>query len=83
MTRLGLIAGNGRFPLIFTEAAQAEGVEIVAVAHEGETPEDAVAGLWLSLNQRVEEESGALPLATSPNPTRKLLGLLSTVVKRR
>ena len=38
MPRLGLIAGNGRFPLIFTEAAQAEGVEIVAVAHEGETP---------------------------------------------
>jgi len=38
MTRLGLIAGNGRFPLIFAEAAQAEGVEIVAVAHEEETP---------------------------------------------
>lgn len=38
MPRLGLIAGNGRFPLIFTEAAQAEGVEIIAVAHEGETP---------------------------------------------
>jgi len=40
MARLGLIAGNGRFPLIFTEAAQAEGVEIVAVAHEGETPSE-------------------------------------------
>jgi len=40
MTRLGLIAGNGRFPLIFTEAAQAAGVEIVAVAHEGETPSE-------------------------------------------
>lgn len=40
MTRLGLIAGNGRFPLIFAEAAQAEGVEIVAVAHEGETPSE-------------------------------------------
>ena len=52
-------------------------------AHEGETPEDAVAGLWLSLNQRVEEESGALPVATSPNPTRKILGLLSTIAKRR
>ena len=40
MGRLGLIAGNGRFPLIFTAAAQAEGVEIVAVAHEGETPSE-------------------------------------------
>ncbi|MCS6926817.1 MAG: UDP-2,3-diacylglucosamine diphosphatase LpxI [Candidatus Binatia bacterium] len=37
MRRLGLIAGNGRFPLLFVQAAQAEGVEIVAVAHEGET----------------------------------------------
>lgn len=42
MARLGLIAGNGRFPVIFTEAAQAEGVEIVAVAHEGETPDEIV-----------------------------------------
>ena len=40
MSRLGLIAGNGRFPLLFAEAAKAEGVEIVAVAHEGETPEE-------------------------------------------
>jgi len=39
MLRLGLIAGNGRFPLIFAKAARAEGVELVAVAHEGETQE--------------------------------------------
>lgn len=37
MPRFGLIAGNGRFPLLFAEAAQAAGVEVVAVAHEGET----------------------------------------------
>ena len=37
MPRLGLIAGNGRFPLVFAKAAQAEGVDIVAVAHQGET----------------------------------------------
>lgn len=42
MLRLGLIAGNGRFPLLFVEAARREGVEIVAVAHEGETPEEIV-----------------------------------------
>ncbi|MBI3249309.1 MAG: UDP-2,3-diacylglucosamine diphosphatase LpxI [Deltaproteobacteria bacterium] len=36
--RLGLIAGNSRFPLIFAEAAQADGTELVVVAHEGETP---------------------------------------------
>ena len=38
MARLGLIAGNGQFPLIFCAAARAEGVEVVAVAHQGETP---------------------------------------------
>jgi hypothetical protein len=40
MPRLGLIAGNGRFPLLFVEAAQAAGIEIVVVAHQGETRED-------------------------------------------
>lgn len=40
MRRLGLIAGNGRFPLLLTEAAQREGIEIIAVAHEGETPDE-------------------------------------------
>lgn len=38
MPRLGLIAGNGRFPLLFAEAAQREGVDLIAVAHQGETP---------------------------------------------
>lgn len=37
-TRLGLIAGNSRFPLIFAEAARAQGVELVVIAHTGETP---------------------------------------------
>jgi DUF1009 family protein len=37
MKRVGLIAGNGRFPLIFARTARAEGVTVVAVAHEGET----------------------------------------------
>jgi DUF1009 family protein len=44
MQRVGLIAGNGRFPLIFARTARAAGVSVVAVAHEGETfPE--LAGL--------------------------------------
>ena len=38
MPRFGLIAGNGRFPLLFAEAARAAGVEVIAVAHKGETP---------------------------------------------
>jgi len=36
-TRLGLIAGNGTFPLEVARAARARGIAIVAVAHQGET----------------------------------------------
>jgi UDP-2,3-diacylglucosamine hydrolase len=35
--KLGLIAGNGKFPLIFAEQAKREGFSLVAVAHRGET----------------------------------------------
>jgi DUF1009 family protein len=55
MQRVGLIAGNGRFPLIFAHTARAEGVEVVAVAHEGETlPElnDAVDTItWVKVGE--------------------------------
>jgi DUF1009 family protein len=40
MERLGLIAGNGRFPLIFSRAARRQGLAVVAVAHRGETEPD-------------------------------------------
>ena len=45
METIGLIAGNGRFPLIFAETAKHEGVRVLAVAHRGETDEslDSVA----------------------------------------
>lgn len=36
---VGLIAGNGRFPLLFTREARSRGVRVVAVAHRGETDE--------------------------------------------
>ncbi|HEX2260468.1 MAG TPA: DUF1009 domain-containing protein, partial [Candidatus Binatia bacterium] len=35
MKKLGLIAGNGKFPLIFAEQARKEGYSLVAVAHRG------------------------------------------------
>jgi hypothetical protein len=35
--RIGLIAGNGRFPIIFADNARRLGYHVVAVAHEGET----------------------------------------------
>jgi len=37
MEKIGLIAGNGRFPQIFAENAKTMGLEVIAVAHEGET----------------------------------------------
>ena len=38
--KVGLIAGSGRFPLIFAHNARAVGVRVIAVAHRGETAEE-------------------------------------------
>lgn len=38
--KIGLIAGNGRFPIIFTENAKGIGLHVIAVAHIGETISD-------------------------------------------
>ncbi len=37
MDKIGLIAGNGQFPLVFARAATTEGLEVVAIAHKDET----------------------------------------------
>lgn len=55
MERIGLIAGNGAFPLLFARTAREEGVAVVAVAHEGET-DPALAGevascTWIKVGQ--------------------------------
>ncbi len=53
--KIGLIAGNGTFPVEFARAAKEKGLTVVAVAHEGETlPEladhvDAV--FWIKVGQ--------------------------------
>jgi len=55
MQKIGLIAGNGDFPLEFAKAAKRQGLTVVAVAHEGETlPElaqwtDAI--VWIKVGQ--------------------------------
>jgi DUF1009 family protein len=55
MERVGLIAGNGRFPIIFARTARAEGVTVVAVAHEGETLPELAAAVdeitWIKVGQ--------------------------------
>ena len=40
MKKLGLIAGNGKFPVIFAQEAKVAGYALVAVAHRGETLAD-------------------------------------------
>lgn len=37
MQKIGIIAGNGDFPLEFAKAAKRKGLTVVSVAHEGET----------------------------------------------
>jgi hypothetical protein len=53
--KIGLIAGNGSFPLAFARAAKEKGLQVVAVAHEGETlPELASlveAIVWIKVGQ--------------------------------
>ena len=39
MKKLGLIAGNGKFPLLFAAEAKRAGYAVIAVAHHGETEE--------------------------------------------
>ncbi len=52
---IGLVAGNGRFPLLFAREARARGHRVAAVAHRGETDE-AIEGevdelTWVRVGQ--------------------------------
>jgi len=55
MNKIGIIAGNGTFPIAFARAAKQKGIQVIAVAHEGETlPELAqwVDGIfWIKVGQ--------------------------------
>ncbi|HTR24742.1 MAG TPA: UDP-2,3-diacylglucosamine diphosphatase LpxI [Terriglobales bacterium] len=56
MARLGLIAGNGKFPFLVLEAARAQGFEVVVAAIREETDPEikskgAAALHWLSLGE--------------------------------
>ena len=52
---IGLIAGNGSFPLRFAEGAKSRGCSVIAVCHEGETDprisEVADEVVWIKLGQ--------------------------------
>ena len=51
MAAIGLIAGSGRLPLLFAQAAARAGREVVVVAHEGETDPAISAQTWIKLGQ--------------------------------
>jgi DUF1009 family protein len=52
---IGLIAGSGRFPFLFAQAAAAAGRSVVAVAHQGESDprlaQSAASIQWVKLGQ--------------------------------
>jgi DUF1009 family protein len=53
--KIGLIAGNGEFPIAFARAAREKGLAVVAVAHEGETLPELAALVdsisWIKVGQ--------------------------------
>jgi len=53
--KIGLIAGNGRFPLLFAQTVKGQGRDVVAVAHEGQTQSDLSQYvdklLWIKVGQ--------------------------------
>lgn len=55
MERIGLIAGNGQLPFLFAREARARGLEVIAVAHRGETDPaleaEVTAFTWVRLGQ--------------------------------
>ena len=55
MNKIGLIAGNGIFPLEFARAARQKGLAVIAVAHEGETLPELAALVdsitWIKVGQ--------------------------------
>ena len=55
MQKIGLIAGNGEFPLEFAKAAKRKGLVVVTVAHEGETMQELAQWsdriIWIKVGQ--------------------------------
>ena len=55
MERIGLIAGNGQLPFLFAREAKGRGLEVIAVAHRGETDPaleaEVAAFTWVRLGQ--------------------------------
>ena len=55
MSSLGLIAGNGVFPLEVARAARSRGIKLIALAHQGETKPELEANVdsitWIKVGE--------------------------------
>lgn len=53
--KFGLIAGTGRFPLLFAQSAKSKGIKVVAIAHKGQTSPEieslADKTYWIKVGQ--------------------------------
>jgi DUF1009 family protein len=53
--KVGLIAGSGKFPLMVADSAKQRGIEVIAVAHKGETAPELAEKVdeitWIRLGQ--------------------------------
>ena len=58
MSKIGIIAGGGQFPILFAKAAKEQGRQVFVAAHNGESsPEiEAIADgvCWVSLSQTLQ-----------------------------
>ena len=73
MKAIGLIAGNGRLPFLFAEAAKAQGLVVHAVAFEGEA-DDSLARLVTTLSWvKVGQADGIVSALTKHGVTKAVM----------
>ena len=73
MSGIGLIAGNGRLPFLFAEAAKAQGLAVHAVAFEGEA-DDSLRPLVSSLSWvKVGQADGILKALANHGVTKAVM----------
>ena len=60
MERVGLIAGSGRFPVLFAETARRRGVVVVAVAHDCQLEDSVILANGVALGGHVTVASHAI-----------------------
>jgi DUF1009 family protein len=85
--RIGLIAGNGRFPELFAEAARARGLQVVALGHFGDTNPDLARHVdafhWVHLGQLSKSANFLRQEGVSRAVMAGGIGKLSSILRAR